>query len=259
MDEPRSDGVDRATGRFPETRWTLVARAGGVAGGSGDSAGQRQALVEWLTRYVPALRAHLVAHKGIAPARADDLLQEFLANKVLRDGLIAEARPERGRFRTFLLTVLDRFMASEHRKERAKKRSADASVLLDEGADVPDAASTRSDRFDVEWARALLSQALATMERECQSTGRPDVWGVFETRILKPMLEHAEPLPYAQLVERYGLRSPAQASNVLMTGKRTFARILRGLIAEYEPDESRVDEEIADLHEVFARAGRAST
>src|SRR6185295_7108431 len=94
---------------FPVTHWTMVERAGLAE----DETTQRQALVQLLTRYMPALKAHLVRRRGIELARADDLLQEFLLTKVLHGELIAEARRDKGRFRTFLLTVLDRFVISE--------------------------------------------------------------------------------------------------------------------------------------------------
>ena len=43
------------------------------------------------------------------------------------------------------------------------------------------------------------------------------------------------------------------ASNVLITAKRTFVRVLRGLVGEYEQDETQIDAEIADLQKVLAR------
>ena len=82
-----------------------------------------------------------------------------------------------------------------------------------------------------------------------------DVWGVFECRLLAPMLDGAEPMPYEALVERFALRSPAQASNVLITGKRMFERALRAVVGEYAADEAEVDEEIAELRQILSRGG----
>jgi hypothetical protein len=91
------------------------------------------------------------------------------------------------------------------------------------------------------------------MRAECERSGRRDVWGVFEARIVAPMLDDAAPPPYDQLVARFALASPAQASNVLVTGKRMFVRALRGVIGEYELGEDHIDAEIADLRAVLAR------
>jgi len=71
--------------------------------------------------------------------------------------------------------------------------------------------------------------------------------------LLGPMLHHAEPLPYEQLVEKFRLASPAQASNLLITARRMFVRVLRAVIGEYEPDEKAIDAEIAELMEQLSR------
>ena len=92
----------------------------------------------------------------------------------------------------------------------------------------------------------------------CDLLGRPDVWAVFRGRLMAPALEEARPLPYEELVERFGLRSPAQAHQLLTTAKRTFVRNLRAVVAEYvdDPaDEAQVDEEIADLERILSHPG----
>ena len=71
---------------FPSTRWSLVARAGQI-----DPESRREALGELLGRYLPALRAHLIHHKRLAPEKADDLVQEFITSKILEKDLIARA------------------------------------------------------------------------------------------------------------------------------------------------------------------------
>jgi hypothetical protein len=80
------------------------------------------------------------------------------------------------------------------------------------------------------------------------------VWGVFDARILGPTHRDEPPLEYTTLVVRFGLKSPAQASNVLMTGKRMFERTLRSLVAEYVAEGEDIESEIGDLREVLAKA-----
>jgi len=231
---------------FPQTQWSLVARAGG------DDASNRQALVDLLNRYMPALHSYLVYRKRYDSNQADDLLQGFLLSKILEQDLLAQAQQERGKFRNFLLTALNRYVISEIRRERAQKRSAAGAVALDEQIDMAD--EPASDLFDIEWARQLLSQAIAHMHEECSSTGRLDVWGVFDARVLAPAMHGLEPMNYDQLIKEFNLVSPAQASNLLVTGRRTFVRVLRSLIAEYEPDEAQIDSELNDLQTILSRS-----
>jgi RNA polymerase sigma-70 factor (ECF subfamily) len=236
--------------RFPTTHWSLVARAG-----QDPAEAKRQALGELLTRYLPALRAHLVYGKRLSPDDADDLLQEFVAGKIIEKELLARADAQRGKFRTFLLTALDRFLIDRFREESARKRSPGEGrlrALGDQGE--PWQAETPSGAFDLAWARNVIEQTVRLMRTECEASGRQDVWGVFECRLLEPMLNAAEPVEYEELVRRFGLQSPSQASNLLMTAKRTFARALRAVVGEYARESDEIEAEIRELMEVLARA-----
>lgn len=207
-----------------------------------------------LTRYMPALRLHLVIRKRIDEHRSEDLLQGFLSSKILEQGIIERASREKGRFRTFLLTAMDRFIISESRKDRAQKRGAASTVAIGDDTDIAHTFDEPDDQFDVAWARQVLAEAISRMQTECNDTGRSDVWGIFQTRVLDPMLKDAPPLEYDDLVKRFGLTSPTQASNLLVTGKRTFARILRSLVAEYSKEDADIDEEIASLTQILSQA-----
>ena len=239
--------------RFPTTSWSLVALAGQT------EEAQREALGQLLTRYLPALRAHLVQAKGLTLDRADDLIQDFVTAKILQRNLISRADHQRGKFRTFLLTALDRFLLNRLRDLGAKKRSASAAAEpLGERDQRLAAGPGPSDAFDVAWARGVLSEALTRMQTHCETSGRTDVWSVFECRVLGPILEGTEAPDYRELVRRFGFESPSQASNVLATAKRTFARTLRSVVGEYTGSEEEIEEELGQLREILARCGQST-
>ena len=110
-----------------------------------------------------------------------------------------------------------------------------------------------SDAFDVAWARRVIEQALAGMRGECEGAGRGDLWAIFEGRILAPTLDGADPVPYDELVSRYGLQSPKQAANAVVTARRMFVRYLREVVAQYVARPEDVDGEIAELQQILAR------
>jgi DNA-directed RNA polymerase specialized sigma24 family protein len=243
-----------AGGRFPATHWSLVARAG-----QSDPLSRQEALGQLLKRYIPALRAHLVYRKGFAPDRADDFIQEFVAGKVLQKDLIARADRRLGKFRTFLLTALDRFVNNQLRNESAKKRAPEkGTVPLDER--FADASPHRGpgEAFDVAWARSVISEALRQMREHCEASGRPELWALFECRVVGPILEGTPPVDYARLVERFGFRSPIQASNALTTAKRMYARELRAVVGQYADSDEEVEAEIRELKCILAYAGAGS-
>lgn len=236
-------------GRFPTTQWSLVARAGACS-----TDAQREALGGLLSRYLRALQAHLVHGKRVPPEEAEDLVQDFVASKILEKNLIGRADRTLGKFRTFLLASLDRFLIDYYRTKSAKKRAPDEAHLVDVGhqEQLLDAAGTPFDAFDVEWARCIVAQALQHMEEECRQSERDDVWNVFECRLLGPLLHGSEAVEYDVLVERFALKSPSHASNLLITGKRMFARALRSSVAEYASSEEEIETEIAELRSILA-------
>ena len=206
---------DRRGPQFPTTQWSLVYRAGGADGTA------EEPLSRLLARYIPALRGYLRLTKRLPTHEAEDALQDFLLEKVVRQQLIGQADARRGRFRTFLLTVLNRFLIDRYRAQRTQNRPAH--LALDA---VPE--PTQDDpavrAFETEWAQ-----------------------------VLAPATDAAEPTCYEALVAELGLSSPAQASNLLMTGKRMFARNLRGVIQSYASNGDEVEEELADLARVLAK------
>ena len=231
---------------FNTTRWTLIGRAV-----DGNPTVQRAALDELCHRYMPALRAYLVRNKRLPPEEADDVLQGFLAGKILEQGILDRAEPQRGRFRNFLLVSLNHYLVSCVRHEHARSRHADlpdASLDPQMAAQAPDS----SDVFNMEWARQLLADALRRMHEDCKSPLRRQSWIIFEQRVLKPTLLGGEPAEYDELVRRLNFKSPREAQNVLVNAKRRFIQCLRDAIADYEGPHADIDAEIQDLQRILS-------
>lgn len=238
--------IPRGNERFPTTQWSLVLRAGA------SDEERRDALELVLTTYLPAMKAHLVRRKGLQSEQAEDLLQEFVTDKVLQKNLIAQANRELGRFRTFLLTALDRFLINHLRDQRAAKRSPGTPLAtFEDHMDGAACIDRPSDAFDIAWARQVIEEALRRMQVECEAAGRHDLWNVFRCRVTGPILEGTDPVDYRDLVRQFGFRSPSQATNALVTAKRMYARMVRDVIAQYARDDAEIEAEIDDLHRVL--------
>jgi RNA polymerase sigma-70 factor (ECF subfamily) len=234
---------------FPVTDWGLVDRAAHT--GAGD---KREALGILLLQYLPALKTHLVHRRGLRPDEADDLLQEFVAGKILEKDLIARADRGAGKFRTFLLTALCRFLINRVRDQRALKRAPSHGAVVSMGEHVDQIqAAEPDDAFHADWARRVIGEALRRMQIECRASGRDDLWGVFHCRVVGPIMEGTPPVDYRQLVERFHFRSPVQASNALTTAKRMYARMLNEVVGQYADDDEEIQSEIEDLHRILAR------
>ena len=253
QDQQRS----RTTGAlFRSTHWSQVERAGHA-----DPAVRQAALTSLLDTYLPALASYLRWHRGLSPDRLDDLLQGFVCDKVVAEDLFSFADPARGQFRMFVLKSLERYVRRVHRYESAGKRSpTHALVSLDDAGavDARPGEEPAEVSFDLAWARQVVQQAIQRMREDCRTGDRAVLWTLFEERVIKPIFENAPALEYEKLVLQLGLTSAAQAGNLLITGKRMFARQLRVVVGEYTRNETDIEDELKHLWGVFSRVKCAS-
>ena len=113
-----------------------------------------------------------VRRQGRSPQDAQDLTQEFFSRLLEKDYLRAVVQ-EKGRFRSFLLMALKRFLAKEWDREHAQKRGGGRTVIvldtelaerryIGEGSEhlPPDRV------YERRWALTLLEQALVRLRGE---------------------------------------------------------------------------------------------
>jgi DNA-directed RNA polymerase specialized sigma24 family protein len=210
------------------------------------------ALGELVATYRPVLLRHLVVNLRLPADRAEDMVHAFLAEKLVERNAVQQACRERGRFRSFLLKVFSNFAIGELRRQGARKRapSSPDAVAVDDLPELLSGEASLADAFDGIWARQVLALALQRMQAECK--GRLAIWGVFEDRVVGPLLDQAAPMPYERFVERFGLRSPSEAANLLVTAKRMFVRVLHEVVRETVADERDVEAEIREMKRVLA-------
>src|SRR6202167_6781005 len=110
--------------RFPTTRWSLV-----VAAGDPHRKEARSALVSLCENYWYPLYAYL-RRRGHSADQAQDLTQEFFI-RVLEGRYLDRADPEKGRFRSFIMTSLKFFVAGEEDRDRAQKRGGGTAEPLE--------------------------------------------------------------------------------------------------------------------------------
>ena len=151
--------------RFATTRWSMV-----LAAGAGPSERADRALSELCAGYWHPLYAY-VRRRGYDPDDACDLTQAFFA-RLIEQRRLAAADPVRGRFRSFLLTAMKNFLASEWRRQAAAKRGGGAEVVSIDAADAEDRhriepADNRTPEADYQrrWALALIERAVDDVRR----------------------------------------------------------------------------------------------
>lgn len=210
----------------------------------------QNALAALCRTYWPPLYAY-VRRRGQSAHDAQDLTQAFFA-RLLERGWIQRADPDKGRFRTFLLTALQRFLSDEWDRARALKRGgALPPVSLDAlEADYQSAAATTlsADRlYDRQWALALLDRTLQRLEAECARAGRAD-----EFAHLKPFLTaDREELHYADVARAAGLTEGA-ARVAVHRLRRQYRRLFREEIAQTVDTPAEIEAEVRHLLQSLA-------
>ncbi len=224
---------------FNTTRWSLV-----VAAAQSPSPQARAALEELCGNYWYAVYA-FVRRRGEQVDNARDLTQEFFSRLLEKDYLQAADR-ERGRFRTFLLTAVSRFLSNERERACAQKRGGDAITLsldFERGEQryqqEPIDHWTAERIFDRRWALTLLDQAMAQLKQDYTDSGKG---GLFNE--LKMFLTGDSGAP---AYEESGRRLEMSAGAVKVAVHRLrqkYRESLRQLIAQTVAAEDDIESEL---------------
>jgi RNA polymerase sigma-70 factor (ECF subfamily) len=217
------------------------------AAGHTSTARADAALAELCETYWPPLYSYL-RRRGHDAEDAQDLTQGFFA-RLLERGQVRTADPARGRFRTFLLTALERYAINEHHRAMAARRGgqhvrlaldfeeAERTYALDRGADDP------PDRvFDRKWAAIAIDRAINRLRDDCRDARTATV-----TEALLPYLTDSGDLPaYRAVAADLGLTEGA-VKVAMHRLRQRFGAALRQEISETVMSEEDVEGEMRDL------------
>ena len=230
------------------THWSVVVTAGNMDSGRAQIALEQLCRAYWFPLYT------YIRRRGHSAHDAQDLTQEFFS-QLLEKNWVAQADESRGRFRSFLLMVLNRFLANQWKKETAKKRGGahhHIPLPLDTAesrlASLPSNASTPEHAFEKQWAMTLLDAVLARLRNEFETSGRADQFSH-----LKPCLTGTrESQPYADLAVELG--TTEGAVKVMVHRMRTeYRRLLKEEIACTVASDADIEDELKHLFRVLAR------
>ena len=238
----------QASSIFPRTDWAELGKAA-----EGDGA----RLDRLIRLYWAPLKIFLVATFPMLRDEAEIVLQEFAEDKILKKGWLQRADRNRGQFRHFLKTSLRNFVRD--RLSRADVKHAP--VSLEELEQELPSEEAASEEFDLTWVRTVLAATLQRMEADCKNPAgdqprRSYIWEMFRIRLLAPIFDDVSPAPYEQLIERFGLRSPTDASNMLLSAKRIFKMHLNKVIQEYAEQDAATAMELHALEELVSRMAK---
>ena len=230
-------------GAFRTTHWSVVLTAKDLENDGGERAMATLCQEYWRPVYV------FIRRKGNGPDESQDLAQEFFHRLIAKEFLQNVDR-EKGKFRTFLLTAVQRFLCNEWERSQAQKRGGGTvtvswdhevaeNLYLNEPAD----ALSPEKLFDRRWALTLLEGALKDLEAEYTQAGKAELF-----RVLQPfMVGESERGDYPAAAASLEL-TDGNARQCVLRMRRRYGERLRERIADTIEDPAAVEGELRSLY-----------
>ena len=228
--------------QFTTTHWSVVLAAQDVGSEQAEAALGQLCECYWYPLYA------FVRRRGFNPHDAEDLTQEFFYRLLDRNYLKA-VDYRKGRFRTFLLMALERFLAKEWRRVRTQKRGGQVTFISMEQqaaehryALEPVSGLSPEQVYEQNCALALLDKALQRLRSEFEAEGKREK---FER--LKPFLTtDSTRSSYAELAGQMHLSEAALKMAVSRLRAR-YGELLREEVAKTLSAEGDVVDELHAL------------
>jgi len=245
MDFPEST-ISPQFQKFNTTQWGMVMLAGKNHAPQSAEALEKLCRAYWLPLYC------FIRSKGFGLEDAQDLTQQFFLSLLARNDF-AGVDPGKGKFRTFLLSSLNHFLANEWDRVRAAKRGGGKILLsLDQIKAGESSHSEISPQlspdmiFDQRWAVAVLEQALSQLTMEFAQQEKESLFAE-----LKPFLTN-DPREgdYASVASRTGLNSQNIAVMVFRMRKR-YGELVRAEVAHTVASPLDLEDEMRHLFQTL--------
>jgi len=237
---------------FLTTHWSLIQ---GV--NSHDKEGNRALIGLLMNRYWKPIYCYL-RRKGYNNEQAKDLTQGFFHEVVLERHLIENADAAKGRFRSFLLMALDRYLVNVQEMETAQKRMPKGRLVPLDMVEPPELPRSLmrfdpKDTFGYAWVTDLLERVLGQVEAKCYEDGKVVHWCLFRDRLLRPIIERIDPVSVKDLCAKYGIENSNKVSNMIVTVKRRFQAILNQYLRDSVISDEYVEGEIEEIQRFFPK------
>ena len=219
-----SNGTPRD--KFPVTRLSAV-----VAASSSNQEERTRAFQVLVSAYWMPVYKYVRIKWNKQTEDARDLTQGFFLEAIEKN-FFGRYDASKAKFRTFLRTCLDGFVANQNKAASRIKRGGDAAIFsldFDDAEDQlriapPPSAGAIDDYFDKEWARSVFSLALEGFRAQMLEAGKAIHLRLFERYVLEAEEGAAKP-SYKTLAAEFDL-STSDVTNYLAYGRREFRRIV---------------------------------
>lgn len=227
---------------FSTTHWSVVVEAAKDDPVASTEALEKLFRIYWYPLYAFARR------RGCSPEDAEDLSQGFFGHLIEKESL-KTVGPEKGKFRSFLLTAFSNFANNEREKQRTQKRGGSNLITSWDGMDAEqrylhELANdlTPEKLFDRSWAFMVVDQVLRQLRDEYAAGNKLPVFTELQAYLTE------EPNPGVMAVAAQRLQMTDGALKVALHRlRRRFGEYLRAQVASTVVSPDEVQEELRHL------------
>ena len=109
------------------------------------------------------------------------------------------------------------------------------------------------DCFNYAWVSSLLERVLEEVESHCHREGKTVHWHLFCDRVLAPIMDRTDALSLMEICTKYGIKDEAKASNMIVTVKRRFQKLLREYLRKSVISDDLLAEELEEIKRFFPK------
>jgi RNA polymerase sigma-70 factor (ECF subfamily) len=234
---------------FRTTHWSLILAAKQQGSKEADAALDR------LCRFYRRPIFAFIQREGMRAHDAEDLTQGFFTH-LLTDNFLSAVDRSKGKFRTYLLTMLKHFLSNQRRRSKAQKRggnvkhvSMDAESDEEECLQVAASTPTPDQVFLQQWGRTLLESTLDSLRSQYHADGKGELFEALKGYMTRDDDHHAA--QYAELAKKLGKTEPAlrMAKRRMM---KEWEELLRAEIAKTVTSPEEIEDELRALFGAFS-------
>jgi RNA polymerase sigma factor (sigma-70 family) len=216
-------GIGGSRSRFPTTHHSAI-----LAARSEDAQERSRAMEVIVGAYWKPVYKYIRIQWSKSNEDAKDLTQSFFT-RILEKEILQNFDPARAKFRTYLRTCLDGYLANEHKAAARQKRGGDALILsLDyesaEGelkqTEIADPQNTE-EYFEKEWVKSFFEFCLAELKKNLDARDKSVHFQLFE----RYHMEGGDDLTYESMAQEFKL-STSNVTNYLASVRREFRKIV---------------------------------
>lgn len=244
---PAQDSSQARGGLFPPTQWSAISQARGQGDEKMKEGLRRLAIQYWRPLYL------YLRKRGDGDADAADSVQGFF-EFILSSGFMEHVDREGGKFRSYLLSSLERWRSRRRVHDGAQKRGGHVThVPLDEletmrdALDQQDANVSPETAYDRQWAMEMVARAVAALKEGYVQRGREQWFALLASALPGGGVLR----PYAELAGELGCTEGA-VKKAVHDLRTAFAARLRDEIRATVRTNEDAEEELRHLIAVMS-------